>query len=53
MNFEDQEFKEEKVNFNTWQKILKTVLKSKKECCMADYICCIVSNTRIIHTTIK
>jgi len=30
MNFEDQEFKEEKVNFNTWQKILKTVLKSKK-----------------------
>lgn len=30
MNFEEQEFKEEKVNFNTWKKILKTVLKSKK-----------------------
>ena len=29
MNYEDQEFKEEKVNFNTWKKILKTVLKSK------------------------
>lgn len=29
MNFEDQEFREEKVNFNTWKKILKTVLKSK------------------------